>query len=137
VKQHRVLSGLLLVLAILTLVGGVAILFDSRLAVLALPSLLTLSPLTETSARTIIAILIQAFGAVAIGFAYLAYAASRDPVRCVAIVDAFIIVLLLVAGIDISAGTKLHVAAIWESGVLRIVLAAVLLFLRPKVSAIR
>lgn len=133
---NRILSGLLLVLAILSLVGGLGILFDSRLAVLALPSLLALAPLTETSAGTIIAILIQAFGAVAIGFAYLSYTASRDPVRYVGIIDAFIIVLLLVAGIDISVGTKLHVGAILGSGLLRIVLAAVLLFLRPKAGAI-
>src|ERR1700680_1386809 len=96
--QHRILSGLLLVLAIITFVGGVAILFDSRLAVVAIPSLLALSPLTGTSAGTIIAILIQAFGAVAIGFAYLSYTASRDPVRYVGVLGAFIVVLVSVVG---------------------------------------
>jgi len=130
--QHRVLRGLLLVLAILVGIGGLVILFDGQLVFLALPT-----P-TEASAHTIITLLVQDFGALAIGLAVLLYAAARDPVRSLSVIDAFIVILVLLAGVDVHAAEKLHFGAmypgylIWARVAFRLILAIVLLSLRPK-----
>jgi hypothetical protein len=126
------LRGLLLVLAILVGIGGLVILFDGQLVFLVLPT-----P-TETSAHTIITLLIQDFGALAVGLAVLLYAASRDPVRYVSVIDAFIVILVLLAGVDVYAQAELHFGAmypgylIWARVAARLILAIILITLRPK-----
>ena len=130
--QYRVLRGLLLVLAILAGIGGLVILFDARIIFLAVPT-----P-TEAFAHSLIVLLIQAFGALFIGLAILLYAASRDPVRYVSVIDAFIVILVLLSGIDVYAAQTLHTGTmypghlIWARVAFRLVLAIVLLSLRPR-----
>ena len=130
--QFRVLRGLLLMLAILAGIGGSFVLFDARIIFLAVPT-----P-TEAFAHSLITLMIQGFGALFIGLAILLYAASRDPVRYVSVIDAFIVILVLLSGIDVYAAETLHTGTmypghlIWARVTFRLVLAIVLLSLRPR-----
>ncbi len=130
--QYRSLRGLLLIVAILLAIGGAVILFDAQLVFLALPI-----P-KEAFAHATITVLIQDLGAMALGIAVVVYAASRDPVRYISAVDALIVILVLLASVDVYAVEKLHFNTIYPSGMiwarvaLRLIVAIVLLWLRPK-----
>jgi len=132
VPQYRALRGLLLALAILAAIAGIAILFDPQLIFLALPM-----P-REQSAHTIITVLIQDLGALVLGFGILLYRASREPVRYLSVVDAFIVILVLFSGVDVYAVEELHfgdvypATMVWVRIAVRLVLAIVLLSLRPR-----
>ncbi|MBV9148573.1 MAG: hypothetical protein JO024_01805 [Candidatus Eremiobacteraeota bacterium] len=130
--QYRVLRGLLLVLAILAGIGGLVVLFDARIIFLAVPT-----P-AEPFAHSFIVLLIQGFGAVIIGMAILLYAAARDPVRYISVIDAFIVILVLLSGIDVYAAETLHLGGMYPGHLIlgrvafRLILAIVLLSLRPR-----
>ena len=130
--QYRALQVLLLVLAIIAGIGGIVILFDARIIFVAVPV-----P-TEAFAHSLITVMIQGFGALFIGLAILLYAASRDPVRYISVIDAFIVILVLLSGIDVYASETLQLSGmypghlIWGRVAFRLILAIVLLSLRPK-----
>ena len=130
--QYRTLRGLLLALAILAGIGGLVVLFDARIIFLALPT-----P-TEAFAHSLIVLLMQGFGAIIIGLAILLYAASRDPVRYIRVIDAFIVMLVLLSGVDVYAAETMHLGGIypgsliWARVAFRLILAIVLLSLRPR-----
>ena len=131
-SQYRALRSLLLVLAILAAIGGVVLLFDARIIFFAVPA-----P-AEAFAHSLIIILMQGFGALFIGLAVLLYAASRDPVRYISVIDAFIVILVLLSGIDVYAAETMHLGGmypgylIWARVAFRLILAIVLLSLRPR-----
>ena len=134
-EAHGPLRLLLTFLAALAALAGLWLLFASDWLFFALPVLPA-----DASVRTALVLLVKAFGAVAIGLSLLLYAASRDPVRYVAVIDAFIVILVLLAIIDVYTATVLHFAwalpawLVWLRTVVRIALAVSLFLLRPKVS---
>jgi len=131
-SAYRVLRGVLLLLAVVLGIAGVVVLFDAQLIFLAVPT-----P-TEPFAHSLVTLLMQGYGAMALGLAVLLYAASRDPVRYVSVIDAFIVILVLLSGVDVYAAEKLHFGAlypgylIWARVAFRLILAIVLLSLRPR-----
>ena len=133
VTENKPLRGLLSVLAIIAALAGAVVIFDAQLVFWVLPV-----P-QEAFAHSMITLLVQDLGALMIGFAMLLYAASRDPVRYITVINAFIVVLVLFAGVDVYAAEKLHFGAIypgymiWGRVAFRLVLAIILLSLRPRV----
>ncbi len=80
-------------------------------------------------------VMLKVFGVIALFGAYLLYAASRDPVRYVAVIDAFAFLLLAVAAIDVYALVVVHLTfAPWVilRTVVRVALAIALIVLRPR-----
>ena len=130
--QYGLLRGLLLVLAVIAGIGGLVILFDPRIIFLAIPS-----P-TEAFAHAWLSLLMQGFGVLFTGFAIVLYAASRDPVRYVSVIDGFIVILVLLSGVDVYAAETLHLGGtypshlIWPRVAFRLILAIVLISLRPR-----
>lgn len=83
-------------------------------------------------------VLVQGVGAFALCFSYALFAAGRDPVRYVAVVDALIAFAVIVSVIDalwigrLAGGNPVLIAFGWIRVAIRLILAAVLLMLRPR-----
>jgi len=82
--------------------------------------------------------LVKGFGVFVLALGYLLCVAARDPVRYVAVVDAFIFILLAGAVLNVYGVVALGLGAYYPAGYLvaraiaEIILAAVLFWLRPK-----
>jgi hypothetical protein len=133
--SHAALRTILGILAVVLTAGGVVLLFATSWLVSMIPA----QPQFAVSTLTII--FLKALGAIGFMFAYLLFTASRDPVRYVAIVDAFAGLLLLGAALDVWAVNTLNFGSIypghliWLRVAVRIALAIVLIALRPRASA--
>ena len=133
-SDYAALKAILLLLAVIETLTGVFLLFGARpLAVLA-PADLHLLPAFTTG-------LLMVFGVLALGFGYLMYLASRDPMRYVGVIDTVVFLLIAGALLGLYATFALHALfgfAMWIGTGARLLLAIVLLALRPRgVSAVR
>jgi hypothetical protein len=131
-KSHRALRILMLLFAIVEALVGVLFLFGPGRFLSFLPAGLTVASPEFTFA------LLKLLGALALALGYLSYAASRDPVRYVAVIDAFAFLLIAAAAIDIFSlmghvpGTLFAARVVIPREAVRLLLAAWLIWLRPR-----
>jgi hypothetical protein len=82
--------------------------------------------------------LLKGIGIVALAFAHLLWAASRDPVRNIAVVDTLVFMLLAAALLNVYAILSLHLGAFYPEpyliarAVVQVILAVAVILLRPK-----
>jgi hypothetical protein len=132
-NPHRALRILMLFFAVVEVLAGVLVLFGSGWVLSLFPSGLQFEgPLTI--------VLLRVLAAIALALAYLAYVASRDPVRYVAVVDTFAFLLIATAVIDIFSlmGPAPLFAAkiVLAREAIRVLLAIALIWLRPRGTAL-
>lgn len=128
----RVLQILLAAIGVLSALAGLILL-------LATGWLFSLLALPAEPVFFIIAF--KAVGAVAIGLGYASSVAARDPERNVVVVDLLIIIMVLAAAVGAYAEIAFHFAVgnvstslVWAGSAVRLILAIVLLALRPRTS---
>jgi hypothetical protein len=127
-REYVLLKVILLVLAILEIAAGLLLLFGAVPLSALIPATLQLLPALAT-------MLLMVFGVVAIGFGYLIYLASRNPVRYVGVVDTLAFWLIAGALLGLYVTFALHALggpAAWVGAVARVALAVILLALRPR-----
>jgi hypothetical protein len=131
--QYRALRVVLGFLSLLMAIGGVLLIFGSKALVLRL----FLHP-PEAEISTLLLATLKEMGGLALMLAIMLFLASRDPVRNVAIIDAFSVGLCILAVTPLLSYRMLEVQKIypghlvWGRSLIRLALAAVLYFLRPK-----
>jgi hypothetical protein len=131
--QYRALRVVLGFLSLLMAIGGVLLIFGSKALVLRL----FLHP-PEAEISTLLLVTLKEMGGLALMLAIMLFLASRDPVRNVAIIDAFSVALCILAVTPLLSYRMLEVQKIypghlvWGRSLIRLALAAVLYFLRPK-----
>jgi hypothetical protein len=130
--SHRALRALLLVLAVLIGLAGVITLFGTTW-------LYTTFITPAFGVGTLITdVILKYVGVLALVMAYLLYTASRDPVRYVAVIDAFAGAAILFALIDMYSVVYLGLSSyyspylIWGRAFVRLALAGVLIAMRPR-----
>jgi hypothetical protein len=134
--SYRALEVLLLILSAVGAVAGLALVFASGWLLSAAP------PDLHLPASAFALLLLKLFGAVAFTFAYLSYAASRDPVRYLAVIDGLIFLMLAATVVDVYGLATLHVAPFYPGqyvlarAAIRLALAIALLVLRPRGAAV-
>jgi hypothetical protein len=130
---YRVLRIILGIVSVFTAVAGLLIVFSGRSLVM---RLLLRPPETEVS--TLLLFLMREMGGLALMLSVLFFFASRDPVRNVAIVNGLIVGLCILAITPLLSLYTLDVRRlypgylIWGRSLIRLALAAVLYFLRPR-----
>jgi len=130
---YRALRIILGIVSVFTAVAGLLIVFSGRSLVM---RLLLRPPETEVS--TLLLFLLRELGGLALMLSVLFFFASRDPVRNVAIVNGFIVGLCILAITPLLSLYTLDVRRlypgylIWGRSLIRLALAAVLYFLRPR-----
>lgn len=130
---YRALRIILGIVSVFTAVAGLLIVFSGRSLVM---RLLLRPPETEVS--TLLLFLMRELGGLALMLSVLFFFASRDPVRNVAIVNGLIVGLCILAITPLLSLYTLDVRRlypgylIWGRSLLRLALAAVLYFLRPR-----
>jgi len=126
------LRGVLLALAVLTALVGVLSLLSSGWIFVMWPA--PADPVVGLQ----FGIFIKAIGALAIGMAWIVYAASRDPIRYGAVTDALIVMLAILAAVDVYAALEPRLVALFPPGIfwlgaaVRAGIAVILFLLRPK-----
>ena len=134
---YRALRIVLLVLSLLCIAAGLVLIFASK------PLLLRffLHP-PESEVSTLLLFVTKEMGGVIVAFVgLLLFFAWRDPVRNVAMIDVMIIGLCVLTVTPLLSLYTLDVRAlypaslIWARAVARLVLAAVLYYLRPRQAA--
>ena len=134
--QYVVLRVVLMLLAIVEILAGLLLLFAAG-------PIVALAPATLGLTHNFGVALLMIFAILALGFGYLLFAASRDPVRYVAIIDTLIFLLVAAVCVDLYATLVLQVMAYNSMGMLiarelvRLALAVLLLVLRPRRSQLR
>ncbi len=131
-NPHRALRILMLFFAVVEVLAAVLVLFGSGW-------LMSLLPLGLHVEGPLTLVLLRVLAAIALALGYLAYVASRDPVRYIAVVDTFAFLLIATAVIDIFSlmgpaplfGAKIVVAR----EAVRVLLAIALIWLRPRGAA--
>jgi hypothetical protein len=127
-REYVLLKIILLVLSILEIAAGLLLLFGAVPLSTLIPATLQLLPALAT-------MLLMVFGVVAIGFGYLIYLASRNPVRYVGVLDALTFLLIAGALLGLYVTFALHALGgpvAWVGAVARVALAVILLALRPR-----
>ena len=130
---HRALRIILGIVSVFTAVAGLLIVFSGRSLVM---RLLLRPPETEVS--TLLLFLMRELGGLALMLSVLFFFASRDPVRNVAIVNGLIVGLCILAITPLLSLYTLDIRRlypgylIWGRSLIRLALAAVLYFLRPR-----
>jgi hypothetical protein len=130
---YRALRIILGIVSVFTAVAGLLIIFSGRSLVM---RLLLRPPETEVS--TLLLFLMRELGGLALMLSVLFFFASRDPVRNVAIVNGLIVGLCILAITPLLSLYTLDVRRlypgylIWGRSLIRLALAAVLYFLRPR-----
>jgi hypothetical protein len=130
---YRALRIILGIVSVFTAVAGLLIVFSGRSLVM---RLLLRPPETEVS--TLLLFLMRELGGLALMLSVLFFFASRDPVRNVAIVNGLIVGLCILAITPLLSLYTLDVRRlypgylIWGRSLIRLALAAVLYFLRPR-----
>ena len=121
------------VIAVLMSVGGLVMIFSTKALV---RRALMEPPPSEVS--TLMMFVTKEFGGVLLLLAVLMWFASRDPVRNVAILDAFIIGFCMLAVTPLISRATLPLREIypdylvWSRSVVRLVMAGVFWWVRPK-----
>ncbi len=132
-RPYGALSTGLRVVSALIAVGGLLMIFSSRPLILRV----FMHP-PESEVSTLLLFILKEMGGVMLMFSVLLFLAARDPARNVAILDALIVGLCIPAitpllslkMLDIS---KLYPAYfVWGRSLVRLVLAMVLLYVRPR-----
>jgi hypothetical protein len=130
---YRALRIILGIVSVFTAVAGLLIVFSGRSLVM---RLLLRPPETEVS--TLLLFLMREMGGLALMLSVLFFFASRDPVRNVAIVNGLIVGLCILAITPLLSLYTLDIRRlypgylIWGRSLIRLALAAVLYFLRPR-----
>ncbi len=135
-RPYRTLRVLLVLLSILAAAEGLFLIVSSKSLVLRFfPNL----PAPEIT--TLSLIMAKQWGGLSLTFALMLYLASRDPVRNVAIIDAFIAGLCILAFLPLLSLYTLDVRQLypgyvfWARPLWRLALAAFLYYLRPRETA--
>jgi hypothetical protein len=130
---YRPLRVVLGFLALLMSIGGVALIFSSKPLILRL----FLRP-PETEVSTLFLFALKEMGGFTLMLAVMVFFAARDPVRNVAIVDALMLGLCILAVTPLVSRSMLNIQSIypghliWARSVIRLALAALLYYLRPR-----
>ena len=130
-QSHRALRVLLLVFAILVALGSLVLIAGSSYLAAMAPAVLEAPP------SMLYLVALKFIGVFGLAMSYLLYAASRDPVRYAAVIDAFIFLALAAAALDLYASFVLHVAPFtgWfvvVRSIIRVGIAVALIVLRPR-----
>ena len=135
-SPYRALRILLWLFALLGAAGGLLLIFGNKPLIV---HLFLRPPDSEVS--TLLLFLVKELGGVSFLFSMLLFLASRDPGRNVAIIDAFIVGLCILALTPLWSLYTLDIRRlypgylIWGRSFVRLVLAALLYYLRPQVSS--
>jgi len=130
---YRALRIILGIVSVFTASAGLLIVFSGRSLVM---RLLLRPPETEVS--ILLLFLMRELGGLALMLSVLFFFASRDPVRNVAIVNGLIVGLCILAITHLLSLYTLDICRlypgylIWGRSLIRLALAAVLYFLRPR-----
>jgi hypothetical protein len=130
---YRGLSIGLRVVSVLIAVGGLFMIFSSPPLILRV----FMHP-PEAEVSTLLLALLKEMGGMMLMLSVMLYLAARDPARNVAILDALIVGLLILAitpllSLKMTDIGKLYPAyLIWGRSLVRLVLAMVLLYVRPR-----
>lgn len=130
---HRALRILLGVLALFTAIGGLVAIFSGKPVM----TRLFLSP-PETEISTLLLFVTKEVGGLFLMLSLLLFFASRDPARNVAIIDALIAGLCiltvtpLLSLYTLDVGRLYPAYLIWGRCVIRLALAVLLFYLRPR-----
>jgi len=131
-SSHAFLRILLAVIAALTGVAGALLMF--------LPSWGTqvMAASFGGGVGVVERVLLMSFGALALAFCYMLFAAARDPQRNVAIIDATAGLMIVIALLGVYSAMVLHLGGarlaplIWLGTAIRLALAVALIALRPR-----
>jgi hypothetical protein len=132
---YRALRVVLGFLSFLMAIGGVVLIVSSRSLILRL----FLHP-PEAEVSTLFLFTLKELGGFALMLAVMVFFAARDPVRNVAIIDALAVGLCILAVTPLVSRLMLDIQTIypghliWARSVLRLALAALLYYLRPRES---
>ena len=132
-SPHRALRILLIVFSLLTAAGGLVLIFAGK----GLMIHLFLGP-PEAEFSTLLLFLVREVGGILLMFSFLCYSASRDPARNVAVVNALIVGLCVLAFTPLLSLYTLNLGPlypgymIWGRSVVRLAVAGLLFFLRPR-----
>ncbi len=131
--SYRTLWILLLLFSFLTAAEGLLLVFGSKSLVLRL-----FPHLPEAEITTQLLVMAKQWGGLGLTVSLMLYFASRDPVRNVAILDAFIVGLCILALTPLLSLYTLDVRRLypgyvfWGRPLLRLPIAALLYYLRPR-----
>jgi hypothetical protein len=131
--RFRALRILLLAFSLLTALGGLVMIFSSKPLLLRL----LLRP-PESEITTLLLLMMKELGGGTLAFSVMLFLAYRDPVRNVAIVNACIVGLCILAVTPLLSLYTLKAPLIypaswhWARSLGRLVLAGVLYYLRPR-----
>jgi Na+-driven multidrug efflux pump len=130
--HNRALRVVLVFFALFIAIGGMVLLFSSKPLILRL----LLDP-PEAEVSTLLLFTLKEMGGFALMLALMLFHASRDPVRNVAIIDAFTVGLCILAVTPLVSRRMLDIQSIypgylvWARSVIRLALAALIYLLRP------
>jgi uncharacterized BrkB/YihY/UPF0761 family membrane protein len=130
---YRTLRMVLGFLSVLMVAGGILLIFSSKLLI----ARLFLHP-PEAEISTLLLFTLREIGGLALMLSLMLFFASRDPVRNVAIIDAFTAGLCVLAITPLISFYMLDIQRIypghlvWGRSLIRLGLAAVLFYLRPR-----
>lgn len=130
---YRALRVVLGFLSLFTAIGGMVLIFSSKPPILRL----FLHP-PEAEISTLFLFTLKEMGGFALMLGVMLFLASRDPVRNVAIIDAFTVGLCILAITPLVSRWMLDIQSIypghlvWARSVIRLAFAALLYFLRPR-----
>jgi len=133
---YRGLRIILGTFSLITAVGGLVIIFSNKPMIMRL----FLQP-PESEVSTLLLIVAKEMGGLILMLSAMLFFAYRDPVRNVAIVNAFIVGLCILAFTPLLSLYTLDMRQlfpsylIWGRALLRLALAALLFYLRPQESA--
>ncbi len=135
-RPYRTLRVLLVLFSILTAAEGLLLIVSSK------PLVLRFFPhLPEPEITTQLLIMAKQWGGLSLTLGLMLYLASRDPVRNVAVIDAFILGLCILALLPLVSLYTLDVRRLysgyvfWGRPLWRLPLAALLYYLRPRPSS--
>ncbi len=132
---YRVLRVILGIFSLFTAVGGLILIFSSRPLVMRL----FLRP-PESEVSTLLLLVTKEMGGLILMLSVMLFFAYRDPARNVAILDALTVDLCILAFTPLWSLYALDIRQlypsylIWGRSVVRLVLAALLFYLRPQES---
>jgi hypothetical protein len=131
-QSHRALRVLLLTIAIVEAVAGLILVFATRNVFATVPG----APWSHDAG--LVTALLKAIGVVAMTMGYLLWAASRDPERYVAVVDALVFLLAAAAILNLYGATALRLGVLYPPAylvtraVVQLLLAGTIVALRPR-----
>ncbi len=135
-SPYRALRIMLFIFSLIAAAGGLVMIFGSKPIIIGM----FLRP-PESEVSTLLLSILKELGGFILMFSVLLYFASRDPVRNVAIVDAVIVGLCVLVLTPLLSLYTLDLRGlypgylIWGRSVLRLALAALLYYLRPREAA--